>query len=50
MTHGQPCVCVTSGSDPHGTCNADMQRTSEAESDGWGLREVTGSRVGRMGK
>ena len=25
---------VTSGSDPHVTRNADMQRTSEVESDG----------------
>ena len=27
-------LCVTSGSDPHVTRNADMRRTSEAEPDG----------------
>ena len=31
---------VMSGLDPCGTCNVDM----------WGLREVTGSRVSRMGE
>ena len=39
-----------SGSDLHGTRNVDMQWMSEVLSDRCGLREVTGSRVGRMGK
>ena len=39
-----------SGSDPHGTCNADSDRCPKTESDGWGLWGVTGSRVSRMGE
>ena len=41
---------VMSSSDLCGTHNADMQQMSETALDRWGLREVTGSRVGRMGK
>ena len=41
---------VTSSSDPCSTHNADMWWMSKAESGRWELWEVTGSRVGRMGK
>ena len=38
------------GLDLCGTHNADMWQMSEMASDGWGLREVTGSRVSRVGE
>ena len=43
-------VYVTRGLDLHSTRNMDMQQMSEMASGEWGLREVTGSRVGRMGE